>query len=479
MALVGANYEEKIWNYLKTQGFSDTGAAGLMGNLYAESGLYPNNLQDSYEKLLGMSDAEYTKRVDQGTYSNFVHDGAGYGLAQWTYWTRKHGLLEYAIEKGVSIGDLEMQLEYLCKELKGYPELLSLLKSNNMLRTISNAFMTQFERPADQSDAAKDKRARYGFTYYNKYANKPAAVSSSASAVKDEGTLNVVQSILTKNPCYTNGKKITVKGLMLHSVGCAQPSASVFIKTWNSASYLSACVHGFIDANDGTVYQTLPWNHRGWHCGGSGNGTHIGVEMCEPGCIKYTSGATFICSDLPAAKAAVKRTYESAVKLFAKLCKEYGLNPLGDGVIVSHKEGCKRGIASNHGDPEHLWDQLNTGYTMDGFRKDVAAIVNSKPAVSTASEGEQAVDKLAKIGVINSPDYWKKNLGAVKYLDELFIKAAAKITGAGTRMSNPQMAIEQLVKDGIINSPDYWKLHVADIQNLDALMCALGGARKD
>ena len=118
---------------------------------------------------------------------------------------------------------------------------------------------------------------------------------------------------------------------MLHSVGCPQPKASVFINSWNSPSYDSACVHGFIDGNDGTVYQTLPWNHRGWHCGsgskGSGNNTHIGVEMCEPACIKYTGGANFTCSDTAAAKAVAKRTYEAAVDLFAYLCRQYNLNP--------------------------------------------------------------------------------------------------------------------------------------------------------
>ncbi len=188
--------------------------------------------------------------------------------------------------------------------------------------------------------------------------------------------MNLVQSFLTNNPCYTSGRKITVKGLMLHSVGCPQPSASVFIKNWNKASFKTACVHGFIDANDGTVYQTLPWNHRGWHGGGSSNNTHIGVEMCEPSCIKYVGGSTFTCSDIAKAKACVTRTYNAAVELFAMLCKEYGLNPLADGVIVSHKEGCKRGIASNHGDPEHLWNGLNTGYTMDGFRNDVYTAMN-------------------------------------------------------------------------------------------------------
>ena len=159
---------------------------------------------------------------------------------------------------------------------------------------------------------------------------------------------------------------------------CALP-ISVFIKLWNQASYKNACVHGFIDGEDGTIYQTLPWNFRGWHCGGSANNTHIGVEMCEPSCIRYTAGSNFTCSDLAAAKTVVKRTYEAAVELFAYLCKKYNLDPAAEGVIISHREGSIRGIASNHGDPEHLWTQLGMGYTMDGFRKEVAAIL-SEPA---------------------------------------------------------------------------------------------------
>ena len=152
--------------------------------------------------------------------------------------------------------------------------------------------------------------------------------------------MRLVESFLTKNPCYTAGRKITVKGLMLHSVGCPQPKAQVFLASWNHASFGSACVHGFIDGNDGTVYQTLPWNHRGWHCGsgskGSGNNTHIGVEMCEPACIRYTSGSGFTCSDLAKARASAVKTYEAAVELFAMLCKKFGLDPLADGVVISH-----------------------------------------------------------------------------------------------------------------------------------------------
>ena len=207
--------------------------------------------------------------------------------------------------------------------------------------------------------------------------------------------MKLVESILTRNPCYTSGRKITVKGLMLHSVGCPQPKASAFINSWNSPVHDSSCVHGFIDGNDGTVYQTLPWNHRGWHCGsgskGSGNNTHIGVEMCEPACIRYTAGSNFTCSNPAEARATAKRTYEAAVELFAYLCKKYSLDPLADGVVISHKEGHSRGIASNHGDPEHLWAQLGMGYTMDSFRKAV------KAAMGGASSGGSGTDGYTKI----------------------------------------------------------------------------------
>ena len=143
----------------------------------------------------------------------------------------------------------------------------------------------------------------------------------------------------------------------------------------------------------GRYTRLFPGTTGGWHCGsgskGSGNNTHIGVEMCEPACIRYTSGSNFTCSDLSTARAVAKRTYEAAVELFAMLCKQYNLNPTADGVIVSHREGHSRGIASNHGDPEHLWNDLGMGYTMDGFRKAVKAAMGGSAARGGSSSGRQ------------------------------------------------------------------------------------------
>lgn len=190
--------------------------------------------------------------------------------------------------------------------------------------------------------------------------------------------MNLHRLFLTLNPCYKAGRTIAVKGLMLHSIGCPQPDPLVLIKAWNNASYGNACVHGFIGGG-AEVYETLPMletpgtAHRGWHGGGSANNTHIGVEMCEPSCIKYTGGSGFTCSDTAKAVAFVQQTTQSAVELFAKLCKFHGLDPLAPGVIISHAEGYKLGIATNHGDPAHLWSGLGMDYDMDKFRAAVAA----------------------------------------------------------------------------------------------------------
>lgn len=191
--------------------------------------------------------------------------------------------------------------------------------------------------------------------------------------------MKITEKFCTKNQCYQVGKSFTPKGLMLHSVGCNQPSALVFANSFNTfqPNGRQICVHGVIDANHGEALQLLPWEMRGWHGGGTSNDTHIGVEMCEPACIKYTQGAAFTCSDLTTARKNCETAYNSAVELFAYLCKKFGFDPLADDVIVSHCEGHRRGIASNHGDPEHLWNGLGMAYTMDGFRRDVAAAMGA------------------------------------------------------------------------------------------------------
>ena len=180
-------------------------------------------------------------------------------------------------------------------------------------------------------------------------------------------SIDIIEAFTTKNKCYQVAAPLTPQGIMLHSIGTPQPSAAALARYFDQyqPGGQSVCVHAFAQA-DGTVYQTLPWEMRGWHCGGAANATHIGVEMTEP-------GAGTACAE---AAAQITGTYRTAVALFARLCGVYGLDPLADGVIIGHAEGHRRGVASNHADPEYLWRQYGMGFTMDGFRADVAEAMN-------------------------------------------------------------------------------------------------------
>ena len=175
--------------------------------------------------------------------------------------------------------------------------------------------------------------------------------------------MQIIQAFAVKNKCYQAATPLTPRGIMLHSVGTPQPSVAVFARSFNQyqPGGASVCVHAFAQA-DGTVYQTLPWEMRGWHCGGAANASHIGIEMTEP-----SAGMT-----RSEAAEQIAGTYRTAVELFAALCRRYGLNSEQDGVIIGHAEGHRRGVASNHADPEYLWRTYDMGYTMDGFRRDVA-----------------------------------------------------------------------------------------------------------
>ena len=162
--------EERIWDKLYAFLENPYGAAGVMGNLYVESHLLPNNVQNSHERKLGMGDEKYTRAVDEGRYLNFERDRAGYGLAQWTFPVRKKNLLAFARARGVSVGDLEMQLDFLCEELKSFPGVLNVLRSASTVREASDSFMLRFEMPANTSEAYRAKREAYAEQYFDQYA---------------------------------------------------------------------------------------------------------------------------------------------------------------------------------------------------------------------------------------------------------------------------------------------------------------------
>ena len=212
--------EVTIWKFLKAQGLTDAGTAGLMGNIYAESGLNPKNLQNTYEKKLGYTDAAYTAAVDNGTYTNFVRDSAGYGLCQWTYWTRKQALYAFCKAIGASIGNLDAQLRFLMKELsESFKGVLGVLLTTTSVREASDVVLLQFERPAKMNDpAVQQKRAGYGQTYYNQFA---ITVAEKGDGVKMKYTSAnpPMKCFMRQSSWYKRTGKVPVRGVLWHSTG--------------------------------------------------------------------------------------------------------------------------------------------------------------------------------------------------------------------------------------------------------------------
>lgn len=174
MALIGNSNAEKIWNFLLERIHNEFGVAALMGNLSAESGLRPNNMENYYEAKLDFTDDSYTAAVDDGSYKNFIKDAVGYGIAQWTYHTRKQNLYVYLKNvKKVSIGDLEGQLEFLYKELSSdFKAVLNTLCNATNIYDASTFVLIKFENPKDKSNSVKDKRAAKGKEFYDQFAGK-------------------------------------------------------------------------------------------------------------------------------------------------------------------------------------------------------------------------------------------------------------------------------------------------------------------
>ena len=188
--------EKQIWNFLVSNGFNAFAAAGIMGNLFAESGLCPTNVEDSS----GHADDTYTAQVDSGAYTNFVNDRIGYGIAQWTDPSRKKKLYTFIKNKGLSIGDLNGQLEFLLNELKtDFNSLYKFLLEVQNVTEASNEVLIKFENPKDKSDTVKRRRATYGFKYYNLYSKTTVEVKNMILKLGVKGPeVKTLQENLTK-----------------------------------------------------------------------------------------------------------------------------------------------------------------------------------------------------------------------------------------------------------------------------------------
>ncbi len=264
------NNEKAIWNFLIGKGLNAYAAAGIMGNIYAESAFNPRNLQNSYEKKIGLTDEEYTAAVDAGTYTNFAKDCAGYGLAQWTYHTRKQGLLSKAKAAGKSVGDLNIQLSFLWEELQGYKKVMQQLKAAGSVAEAASAFMIGFERPADQSATAQKKRASYGQKYFDKYAGSRPAAPSTSGKNEPDAAYKVGRNYTLQANMYVrktpNGEKLSFSALTADGKahGYADGAGKAILKKGTVVT-----CNGLEKAAGGAIWVKIP---SGYVCGISGSG---------------------------------------------------------------------------------------------------------------------------------------------------------------------------------------------------------------
>ena len=169
--------EQTIWNFLYEKLNNPYGVAGLMGNLFAESSLNPV-LANNVKKKTGLTNEQYTAAADAGVNNNFVDDGIAYGLVQWCYKTRKKGLLDKARAESKSVGDINLQLEYMWTELQAYKTVLNTLYQAKTVREASDVVMLRYEKPATQTEAVKVKRAGFGQKYFDKYYTAPIQLNA-------------------------------------------------------------------------------------------------------------------------------------------------------------------------------------------------------------------------------------------------------------------------------------------------------------
>lgn len=342
MKATGSSTERTIWNYFCCKGFSPAGVAGLMGNLYAESGLNPINLQNTYEKRLGLTDAEYTAAVDSGSYSNFVRDSAGYGLAQWTYWSRKEAMLNYARKTGASIGSLEMQLDFMIRELKGYAAVWEVLRTARTVREASDIVLTRYERPANMSSSVKAKRASFGQAYFDAYANR--------STEKEDNIMGnsplVTYTNITKN--RTSPRNHAIDTITIHCIvgqWTAKQGCDYFATTDRE------CSANYVVGKDGSIGLSVPEADRSW-CSSNRDNDNRAVTI-------------EVASDTSHPYAVTDAAYAALIKLVADICKRNGIKKLvwstNKTDRVNHANGCNMTVHRDYANKacpgQYLYDR--------------------------------------------------------------------------------------------------------------------------
>ena len=145
------SYYQTIYNRLRAAGLTEAGALGFLGNWDCESNCEPFRVQGDFNPYRTISH-QYTEDVEDGRIpmNQFAHDAKGYGLAQWTYFSRKEGLYDFWKKSGKALDDCEMQVDFALHELASgeYLPVDHAVRNLNDLYACVKIICTQYERPA-------------------------------------------------------------------------------------------------------------------------------------------------------------------------------------------------------------------------------------------------------------------------------------------------------------------------------------------
>lgn len=312
-----------IWNLLMNEFKNPIGVAALMGNLKAESSLKSNNLQNNGNNILNLSDEEFTKKVNDGSYSRdkFIHDGYGYSLAQWTYWTRKRDYYDFMKNNNYPIGDETGSVLFLIKELKGYAGVYNAIKLATDIRTASDVVLKQYEKPADQSEVVCVKRAGYGVEIYNK-------MKTVVPMPQTKPQSNIVTPLIRQD--FTNCNYTATRN---HKIDTITPHCFVgepdTIKagSWCKDPSRKASAN-FTIAKNGEIIQNIPIDARSWCSSSSENDNRaITIECASLATAPYSFN---------------EKVYKSLVELTVYMMKKYNKNKL-----VTVKKGDNNEVDDN------------------------------------------------------------------------------------------------------------------------------------
>lgn len=254
----------------------------------------------------------------------------------------------------------------------------------------------------------------------------------------------IIVAMHTENDCYKAARKLTPKGIVVHSTGAANPNLSRYVDCpdevgvnkygnhWNRSSAemgRSVCPHAFIGLDkdgDMRVAQVLPYEYQNWLTGGSANQTHIGFEICEPYDLEDEDYFA--------------RMWAVVVDYCAFLCKKFGFDPMGENVIIDHKTAHALGWGNNHADVSHWWPKH--GKYLEELRKEVKAKMSGETE-TTPPVAEEPVAEATAAQVLYRVQvgaYGKKsNADAMKEkLQALGLEAMIVATEKQTKTEEPE-----------------------------------------